>query len=118
MRENAAASEAEVVVLTDRAAERFREAIRKEGLGPEYGLRVGVTEGGCSGYSYAMSFESERRPNDLVVEQNGLTVYVDADSAAHLRGVTIDFVESLHGAGFKFVNPNAARTCGCGTSFS
>jgi iron-sulfur cluster assembly protein len=107
-----------VVSLTERAVEHFKDVLRKENLSADHGLRVGVSPGGCSGFSYTMSFESGARENDLVTEQDGLMVYVDRESAVHLRGVTIDWVESLHSSGFKFVNPTAERTCGCGTSFS
>jgi iron-sulfur cluster assembly protein len=106
------------VVLTAKAVERFREVMRQENLSAGHGVRVAVTEGGCSGMSYGLSFDDERREGDEVFEQGGLTVFVDAKSAPHLQGVTIDWVEGLHSSGFKFLNPNATRTCGCGESFS
>lgn len=81
-------------------------------------LRVAVTDGGCSGYSYKLAFDDQRRPDDIILERDGVTICVDRASAAHLAGTVIDFVEGLHGGGFKFTNPNATATCGCGTSFS
>ena len=81
-------------------------------------LRVGVKNGGCSGMEYVMSFEPPPGPHDQVFEVEGLRVVVDAKSALFLIGTTLDFVDSLQESGFKFANPNAKQTCGCGTSFS
>jgi iron-sulfur cluster assembly accessory protein len=82
------------------------------------GLRVGVVGGGCSGFSYSMSFENAAGMMDKQYEIDGLKVFVDATSATYLQGASVDYVETLEGAGFKFENPNATRTCGCGSSFS
>jgi iron-sulfur cluster assembly accessory protein len=82
------------------------------------GLRVGVTDGGCSGFSYKLDFDKEQKPEDTVREWGGLKVYVDPKSAPFLKGTVIDFVAGIYGGGFKFTNPNATGTCGCGTSFS
>jgi iron-sulfur cluster assembly accessory protein len=82
------------------------------------GLRVGVTDGGCSGFSYKLDFDKEQKPDDIILELDGVTIYVDSKSAPYLAGIVIDFVTGLHGGGFKFSNPNATATCGCGTSFS
>jgi iron-sulfur cluster assembly protein len=112
-----APSGGEPLVLTDLAIEHFRSVLQKENLGPEFGIRIAVNSGGCSGMSYAMDFESEARPDDTVLEQGGLKVYVDAQSAPYLEGVTVDYVVSLTKEGFKFINPKATRTCGCGESF-
>ncbi len=106
------------IELTGLAVDRFRKVMQQEGLGPDYGVRIAVNSGGCSGMSYAMSFTSEARPDDTVIEQGGLRLYVDHESARHLAGVTVDYVVGLHKEGFKFINPKAARTCGCGESFS
>ena len=81
-------------------------------------LRVSVTDGGCSGFSYKLSFDKEQTAEDIVVESDGVKVYVDPTSAPFLKGIVIDFVAGLYGGGFKFTNPNATATCGCGTSFS
>jgi iron-sulfur cluster assembly accessory protein len=83
-----------------------------------YGIRVGVVGGGCSGFQYSMDFENAERDGDAVFEQDGVKLYVDPMSSMYLQGVTIDYVVGLQGAGFKFNNPNARNTCGCGQSFS
>ena len=103
--------------LTVLAAEMAKAAMRREGL-TDAALRVAVVGGGCSGFQYSLSFEQTPRPDDTVTEQNGVRVLVDATSAPYLQGTVIDYVNGLHGAGFKFINPNASRTCGCGSSFS
>jgi len=82
------------------------------------GLRVGVVGGGCSGFSYSMSFENGAGMMDKVFDMDGLKVYVDATSLMYLNQCIVDYVETLEGAGFKFENPNVKSTCGCGSSFS
>ena len=81
-------------------------------------LRVRVVGGGCSGFQYNLGFDDTSRPDDVVIEQHGVRMLVDATSLQYLHGTIIDYVHGLHGAGFKFINPNANRTCGCGSSFS
>jgi iron-sulfur cluster assembly protein len=103
--------------VTEVATERFRRVMDQEKLGAEYGVRIAVSSGGCSGMSYSMSFENQARPDDTIVEQGGLKLYIDRESAPYLDGVTIDYVVGLHREGFKFINPKATRTCGCGESF-
>jgi iron-sulfur cluster assembly accessory protein len=83
-----------------------------------YGIRVGVVGGGCSGFQYSMDFENAERDGDTIVEQDGIKLYVDPMSSMYLQGVTVDYVVGLQGAGFKFNNPNARNTCGCGQSFT
>ncbi len=103
--------------LTDRAVTKVRELIaaeNKEG----YGLRVAVQGGGCSGFQYGLTFERDQKPNDQVLEFGDLKVYVDQMSFMYLDEVSIDYVESLNGSGFKIDNPRAIGTCGCGSSFS
>ncbi len=104
--------------LTDKAVEMVKTLKAREALGPEYALRMGVAGGGCSGLSYTMRFDNETKPDDRVVDVDGVRVIVDAEAIEYLEGVTLDYVAGLHGAGFKFDNPKAQRTCGCGTSFS
>ncbi len=104
-------------VLTDLAIEHFRAVMAKEKLGPEHGVRISVNSGGCSGMSYSLGFETAARADDDVLDQGGLRLYIDKQSAPFLAGVTIDYVVGLHREGFKFINPNASRTCGCGESF-
>ncbi len=107
-----------VILITDRAIEKVRSLLHQQKLGPDHGLRVAITQGGCSGMSYAMNFENSRRSDDTVVEVQGIKVFIDEASLRFVRGITLDYVEGLHSSGFKFVNPNASRTCGCGSSFS
>ncbi len=83
-----------------------------------YGLRVAIQGGGCSGFQYGLTFENIEKPNDQVLEFDGLKVYVDAMSGMYLEGARIDYIDSLEGSGFKIDNPNATGTCGCGHSFS
>ncbi len=104
--------------LTDVAVARFRKVMEQEGVDADAAVRVAVTGGGCSGMSYALSFERSPNAGDVVIDQGGLKVFVDAESAPYLDGVTIDYVVGLHKEGFKFVNPKATRTCGCGESFA
>lgn len=104
--------------LTPKAVEMVKKTRAKEGLGEGYGLRVSVTGGGCSGFQYSLGFDGEQHEGDTVVELDGVRVLIDEVSLPYVAGTTLDFVEGLHGAGFKFNNPRAARTCGCGSSFS
>ena len=91
---------------------------QQEGIDDTHGLRIAVRGGGCSGFEYALDFEKEARPTDHVYDQHGLTVFVDPVSARYLLGTSIDYVLGSTGAGFKFNNPNASGTCGCGSSFA
>ncbi len=106
-----------VITLTALAGDMAKAAMEREGLS-DAGLRVSVVGGGCSGFQYSLSFDTTARPDDTVLDQQGVRLYVDSVSLPYLRGMTIDYVTGLHGAGFKFLNPNANRTCGCGSSFS
>ena len=106
------------VTLTPKAAEMVKITREQEGIDPSHGLRIAVRGGGCSGFEYALDFEKEPRENDWTYEQSGLTIYVDAVSARYLQGTVIDYVLGMAGAGFKFINPKATGTCGCGSSFA
>ena len=106
------------VTMTKKAADMVRITREQEGIDASHGLRIAVRGGGCSGFEYALDFEKEPRDNDWVYEQNGLTVFVDAVSAKYLEGTEIDYVLGATGAGFKFNNPQARGTCGCGSSFA
>jgi len=108
---------APVLCLTESAAEMARAAMQREGRA-DAALRVAVVGGGCSGFQYNLGFDDASRPDDVVLEQHGVRLLVDSASLQYLQGTTIDYVHGLHGAGFKFINPNAERTCGCGSSFS
>ncbi len=85
---------------------------------PVAGLRIAISGGGCSGFQYGMSLEQNKNEDDTVVEYGAVTLLVDPLSAPLLEGVTVDFVDSLNGSGFKFENPNASSSCACGSSFS
>ncbi len=111
------AAPANPIVLTATAIEMVKDALAREGLAG-HGIRVGVTGGGCSGFQYAMDFEKDPKADDFTLEQDGVKLYVDPMSHMYLQGVTIDYVVGVQGAGFKFDNPNAKSTCGCGSSFS
>jgi iron-sulfur cluster assembly protein len=102
--------------LSPRAIEQIKLLLQR-GQRKGEGLRMSVTDGGCSGFSYKLDFDREQ-PSDIVFELDGVTVYVDPSSAPYLKGTVIDYVAGLYGGGFKFTNPNATGTCGCGTSFS
>ena len=106
------------ITLTSVAAEKVAEVIAAEGAAEALSLRVAVKSGGCSGFNYDMYFDSEIAPDDIVRTFGEVSVVVDAESAELLTGSTLDFTDSLQGAGFHITNPNATRTCGCGNSFS
>jgi iron-sulfur cluster assembly accessory protein len=106
------------VTLTPKAVEMVKSLRTKEGRPDEHTLRVSVVGGGCSGFSYQLNFDEGAHADDLVFEYDGVRVVVDPTSAQYLGGTQIDFVSSLHGGGFKFSNPKATHTCGCGSSFS
>lgn len=103
--------------LSDLAVEKVKETMSKQGMS-EGGLRVSVVGGGCSGFQYSLGLDANARDDDIVVEQDGVKLFVDPTSQQYVHGTMLDYVNGLHGAGFKFVNPNASRTCGCGSSFS
>jgi len=106
------------VVLTPKAVQMVKTTIEQEGLDPKSGLRIAVRGGGCSGFEYALDFELDGRPDDYHAKYDGLNVYVDPISARYLDGTEVDYVFGPAGSGFKFNNPNAAGSCGCGSSFS
>ena len=107
------------VHVTEKAVERIRAAMAKENVSPaEGGLRLGVQGGGCSGLTYSIRFDTKPRERDRVFEFDGVRVFVDPKSFIYLRGMTLDWQESLMHRGFVFVNPNSTKSCGCGTSFS
>jgi iron-sulfur cluster assembly accessory protein len=106
------------ISLTEKAIQMIKITRQQEGIEEEFGLRVAVRGGGCSGMEYALDFEREPRETDFVIDYEGLQVYVDAISARYLQGTQIDYVLGTTGAGFKFNNPNARGSCGCGSSFS
>lgn len=105
------------VLFTDSAVEAVRAALKDEGEEGDF-LRISVVGGGCSGYQYGLDFDKEERMGDLAIDFDGVKVVVDPVSVGYLRGTVVDYVSGLNGTGFQFKNPNAKRTCGCGSSFS
>jgi iron-sulfur cluster assembly accessory protein len=104
--------------FTERALDMIRSALQETDAEDGEYLRVGVKGGGCSGFQYSLNFTDEVDDEDQLVVIAGLKIVTDAFSASYLKGTELDYVETLQGAGFKFNNPNAKRTCGCGSSFS
>lgn len=108
-----------MIDVTEKAAEQIRRMMKEQSLDTAtVGVRVGVKPAGCSGLTYAIDFEHQGREGDQILSFHGLRFYVDASSAPYLEEVRIDWNGGLLGSGFKFSNPNATRTCGCGESFS
>ena len=105
-----------MIEVTQNAAQHLRRLLDEQKQTGGKGLRVQITKGGCSGLHYEMTLD-EKKTGDAVVERDGVQFFIDHESADYLRGATLDYREGLTGAGFEFVNPNASRTCGCGTSF-
>ena len=106
------------VLLTKKAEDQVKE-IMSEQPEPYAGLRIQVVGGGCSGFQYRMGFDKNfNDQSDAVFEFEGLKVFVDKQSLLYMDGAEVDYVEGLHGAGFKFNNPNSTGSCGCGSSFS
>lgn len=108
---------AEVVDLTDAAVKEVKRRLEAEDMRGHY-LRVGVQGGGCSGLMYQLAFDDQVGQFDKVFDVHGVPVVIDLKSGLYLRGVMIDYVTAMVGGGFKFSNPNASKSCGCGTSFS
>lgn len=108
------------VAVTPKAVAKIRQAFQKMGVADlrNAGLRLGVLGGGCSGLSYQFKFDTRPRPTDKVFEFDGVQVFIDPKSILYLRGMTLDYKETLMESGFVFENPNAKKSCGCGTSFS
>ncbi len=100
-----------MITMTEKASEKVREIAQLEGLDGQ-GLRLRVVGGGCSGFSYDLYFEDKPTPMDEELEAHGVKLYVDPLSAQYLEGTEIDYIETMHGAGFKFNNPSVKGTCG------
>jgi iron-sulfur cluster assembly protein len=106
-----------MIQLTQRAIDKVKEILETQDPKPA-GLRIAVVGGGCSGFNYSMAFENNPGLLDKVYQFDGLKVFIDQASLLYLEGASVDFVETLEAAGFKFDNPNVRSTCGCGSSFS
>jgi len=105
-----------MVTVTPKAVVKIREAFQREGVNG--GLRLGVLGGGCSGLSYQFKFDVKPRPTDQILNFDDVKVFIDPKSLVFLDGMTLDWKDSLIHSGFVFENPNAKKSCGCGTSFS
>ena|SRR3989338_2143641 len=110
-------SEKPLLTMTDSAIAKIKSMMEKEGK-VGYALRVGVKTGGCAGLSYDLRFQQSPYDNDIVLEKNNLRILINPESADFLKGIQIDYVDTLKESGFKYTNPNASSSCGCGTSFS
>lgn len=108
----------EDINVTEKAVKEIKRIMGENNIPGNFGLRVGVKGGGCSGLSYSLGFDSEVKPTDNIIEKDGLNIYVDMKSFLYLSGTEIDYSDGLNGKGFVFNNPNAQKTCGCGSSFS
>ena len=106
------------ITITTKAIKQVKTVKAENNIPEEYGLRLGVKGGGCSGMSYTLGFDPEARDNDMVLSADGVPVFIDTKSMFYLMGMTLDFSDGLMGKGFVFNNPNATKTCGCGSSFS
>jgi iron-sulfur cluster assembly protein len=108
----------ELISITSSAVSQLQELIsQQEDASPKLGLRVFVYPGGCSGMSYGMAFEDQPGDDDFTIHTQGINLYVDETSAQYVSGAKIDYEDSLMGGGFRILNPNAVRSCGCGHSF-
>ncbi len=105
------------IKITEKAAKEVKTIMAENNIPENYGLRVGVKGGGCSGLTYTLGFDGEPKEGDSTIEQNGVKLFVDGKSLFYLSGTELDFTDGLNGKGFVFNNPNATKTCGCGESF-
>ena len=104
-----------IVTLTEKAANKVKQLLDKESK-KDYGLRVGIIMGGCSGYMYDIALEKAPKENDVVLEEKGIKIFINPESITFMKGSTVDYLESLQNSGFKIDNPNVKRACGCGHS--
>lgn len=105
------------ISISEKAAKQILKIMQENEVTENSGLRVGVKGGGCSGLSYTMGFEPEPREGDTIINEHGIRLFIDGKSLFYLTGTELDFSDGLNGRGFVFNNPNAVKTCGCGSSF-
>ncbi len=110
--------ESDNIIITNKAIAEVKKIKASNNIAGDFGLRLGVKGGGCSGMSYTLGFDAASRENDLVLDAEGVRVFIDSKSMFYLMGMTLDFSDGLMGKGFTFNNPNATKTCGCGSSFA
>ena len=105
------------IKITEKAASQIKQIMSENDIPKDYGLRIGVKGGGCSGMTYHLGFDGEQKEGDTVVSYDDIKLYVDGKSLFYLTGTELDYSDGLNGKGFIFNNPNASKTCGCGESF-
>ena len=103
------------ITLTEKAASKVKHMIKKDNK-ENYGLRLGIVSGGCSGYMYEVALEKSAKENDLIMEDKGIKIFMNPESVPFMKGSIVDYKEALQNSGFKVNNPNVKRTCGCGHS--
>ena len=111
------AEESDNINISNKAIAEVKKIKEQNNIPAEYGLRVGVKGGGCSGMSYTLGFDAAPKERDMVLTADGVHVFIDQKSIFYLMGITLDYSDGLSGKGFTFNNPNATKTCGCGSSF-
>ncbi len=109
--------ERQMITVTSKAISEVKRLMAQENDAENAGLRVGIKGGGCSGLTYVLNFEKTPREDDKILEFGDVRLFMDPKSAIYLKGTELDFSDGLNGTGFAFNNPNAQRTCGCGSSF-
>jgi iron-sulfur cluster assembly protein len=105
------------IILTEKAKTEITKIMAANSIPDTFGLRVGVKGGGCSGLSYSLGFDKEARETDKTIIKDGVRIFVDPKSLFYLSGTQLDYTDGLNGKGFVFNNPNATKSCGCGSSF-
>ncbi len=105
------------ITITEKAVTEIKKIMEENKIPADFGLRVGVKGGGCSGFTYSLGFDPASREGDTIIEYEGLKLFIDGKSLFYLSGTQLDYSSGLNGKGFVFNNPNATKTCGCGESF-
>lgn len=110
-------NQATEITVTEKAINAIKRIMKENNVPENYGLRVGVKGGGCSGLSYTLGFDEAKKEGDTVINAESINLFIDGKSLFYLSGTELDFSDGLNGKGFVFNNPNATKTCGCGESF-
>jgi iron-sulfur cluster assembly protein len=105
------------ITITEKAVSEIKKIMDENKIPSEFGLRIGVKGGGCSGFTYSLGFDPQSRDGDTIIQFDGIKLFVDGKSLFYLTGTQLDYSNGLNGKGFVFNNPNATKTCGCGESF-